>query len=135
MVLTFLGGIAIGVATWHHRGEARDYGTFTEQTTVCDPAWVRRGGCESTGTWVSDDGRTTLRDVGLDGDVERGESVRAWRQAGGASGGDDVVHRPTRTHPELWLPWALAAFAVMSGVGARRRWRQEDARRRDPARR
>lgn len=129
MALAFVGGIAIGAASWHDRGESREYGAFTEQRTTCDAAWVRRGGCESTGLWVSDDGGTTLHDVALDGDVDRGATVRAWRRTGGAMGDDDIVHRPTRTHPELWLPWALAMFAAGSASGARRRWRREDARR------
>lgn len=123
MTCLFAMAVAIGVATWKDRDLPTYSGTFTEKSTHCDSAYGARKACTSTGTWVSDDGKTTLHNVTLDGSVASHGTVRATYKPGGAMGANDVVHEPTRTHPELWLPWALAAVIVAFIAGARSRWR------------
>lgn len=132
----FIFAVAIGVASWMDRDLPTYTGTFTEQSTQCDSVFSRSRACTSTGTWVSDDGRTTLHNVTLDGSVAPHGTVRATYKPGGAMKTNDVVHKATRTHPELWLPWVLAAVILAFIAGARRQWRgrgQEDAAEADSA--
>jgi hypothetical protein len=123
MTCCFVMAVAIGVASWMDRDLPTHWGTFTEQSTRCDPVYSRHRTCTSTGTWASDDGKTTLHKVTLDGSVGSRGTVRASYKPGGAMGANDVVHEATRTHPEFWLPWVVAAMIVAFTVGARRQWR------------
>jgi hypothetical protein len=83
MGLCLLAVLVLGVANLADRDRPKYWGTFTEQSTSCDPG--PRGGCTATGIWTSDDGRIVRRDVLLDGSVEPGRSVRASYQPGGPS--------------------------------------------------
>ena len=128
MTCCFVMAVAIGVAAWMDRDLPTQWGTFTEESTHCDPFYDRYGTCTSTGTWVSDDGKSTLHQVSLDGDVARHGTVRASYKPGGAMESNDVVHKATRTHPDLWLPWVLAAVIAASTMVGRRRWRGRGAK-------
>lgn len=127
MVCLLLMSIAIGVASWMDRDLPTSWGTFTEQATRCDPGYSRRSDCTSIGTWVSDDGKTTLHEVRLDGGVASHATTRAAYKPGGAMGANDVVHRATRTHPDLWLPWVLSAVIAGCILLARREWHKRGA--------
>ena len=125
MTCCFVMAVAIGVAAWMDRELPAQRGTFTEHSTHCDPVYERYRTCTSTGAWVSDDGKTTLHNVDFDGGaVKHGGSVRASYKPGGAMQSNDVVHKATRSHPDLWLPWVLAVVTVACTVRARRGWRQ-----------
>ncbi len=115
--------VGTGVASWMDRDLPTHWGTFTEQSTSCDPVFSRRRACISTGTWVSDDRKITLHKVTLDGTVPRHGTVRASYKPGGAMGANNVVHVANRTRPELWLPWAFAAVVIVFTVSVRRKWR------------
>jgi hypothetical protein len=122
MGLCLLAVLVLGVANLADRDRPKYWGTFTEQSTSCDPG--PRGGCTATGIWTSDDGRIVRRDVLLDGSVEPGRSVRASYQPGGAFGDDtnNIVHTAMWSNAGLWMPWLfLATFGAVTWR-QRRKW-------------
>ncbi|MBD8486062.1 hypothetical protein IFT79_10590 [Frigoribacterium sp. CFBP 8759] len=66
-------------------------GTFTEESCEGDG----RYGCQSVGTWTSDDGQLTYRSVGLDGAVGTDGTSRSYAIPDAILGGTDTVHDST----------------------------------------
>ena len=115
-VVFYLGALAallvvvgIGVAAIVDTGAPRTWGTYTEVS--CEGGTIRHG-CQSRGTWVSDDGRDRLDDVGLDGSVSDEGATRAYATPDALLGGDDIVHDGNWT----WVGWALPAGLVVAVV-------------------
>ncbi len=106
------------------------WGTFTEQSTQCDPG--PRGACTIMGRWVSEDQSIVKEHIQLDGNADKGESVRASYQPGGPMGDDanNIVHTPFFSGAGLWFPWVGAALCVAAIWHYRRTW-QRDARSRE----
>ncbi len=98
-------GVAAIVDTW----APRTWGTYTEVS--CEGGTIRHG-CQSRGTWVSDDGRDRLDDVGLDGSLSDEGTTRAYATPGALLGGDDIVHDGAWT----WVGWVLPAGLVVAVV-------------------
>ncbi|MEV7756411.1 hypothetical protein AB0O16_01635 [Microbacterium sp. NPDC089180] len=92
------------IATVIDLGQPRMWGTFTQ--TDCEQR--PRGGCRPIGMWVSDDGRTILHDVFLDGWPGDGGITRASYQPT-ALLGTDVVHVPTLSGIG---PWVIGGFLL-----------------------
>lgn len=126
--------IVMGVIAVLDRGRPVHWGTFTEESTVCDSA--PRGSCTHTGRWVSDDKTIVKNDIILDGVVEEGQSVRASYQPGGPMGDDEnnIVHTPFWTDADLWFPWVAAAGSAAAVWYYHRRWRNDAADRRHMSR-
>ena len=142
-VVCYLGSLAVllvvvglGVAAIVDTGAPRTWGSYTEVS--CEGGTIRHG-CQSRGTWVSDDGRDRLDDVGLDGSVSDEGSTPAYAMPDAVLGGDDIVHDGAWT----WAAWVVpagllvavvvfvlrraAAFGDLERLSARRR-RREDGR-------
>ena len=115
-VVFYLGSLAallvvvgIGVASIVDTGAPRTWGSYTEVS--CEGGTIRHG-CQSRGTWVSDDGRDRLDDVGLDGSVSDEGTTRAYATPDALLGGDDVVHDGAWT----WVGWVLPAGLLVALV-------------------
>lgn len=121
-VVFYLGALAallvvvgLGVAAIVDTGASRTWGSYTEVS--CEGGTIRHG-CQSRGTWVSDDGRDRLGDVGLDGSVSDEGTTRAYATPDALLGGDDIVHDGAWT----WVGWVLpAGLLVALVVGVLRR--------------
>lgn len=126
--------IVMGVIGVVGRDRPTYWGTFTEESTICDPG--PRGSCTFTGRWVSEDGSIVKDDVTLDGIVEEGQSVRASYQPGGPMGDDEnnIVHTPFWSSAGLWFPWLAAVLCVVAIWYYRRQWQHDAAHRRFRAR-
>jgi hypothetical protein len=72
----------------HDSTQAHVAGTFTEESCEGDG----RYGCQSVGTWTSDDGQLTYRSVGLDGAVGTNGISRSYAIPDAILGGTDTVH-------------------------------------------
>ncbi len=95
------------------------WGTFTEES--CESR--ARGGCRSLGTWVSDDGTITRREVYLDGRTEPGGIVRAgYRPAGIIDHDNDIVHTEVGIGGGVWMPWVFAAGFLGCTVAKAYEW-------------
>ena len=115
-VVFYLGSLAavlvvvgLGVAAIVDTGAPRTWGSYTEVS--CEGGTIRHG-CQSRGTWVSDDGRDRLDDVGLDGSVSDEGATRAYATPDALLGGDDVVHDGAWT----WVGWVLPAGLLVALV-------------------
>lgn len=125
MGLCLLAVLFVGVANLVDRDRPTYWGTFTEQSTSCDPG--PRGGCTATGIWTSDDGKIIKRNILLDGSVERGQSVRASYQPGGAFGDDtnNIVHTAIWSKAGLWMPWLIVITIAALTWHRRRQWSRD----------
>ncbi len=112
----------VGVAAVVDHDRPKYWGTFTETSVSCDPG--PRGGCTSSGRWLSDDGTIVLDDVALDGVPEPHGTVRASYRPGGLLGDDEnhIVHTAEWTNADLWMPWL--GMALTGGATWRyyRKW-------------
>jgi hypothetical protein len=72
----------------HDSTQAHVAGTFTAKSCEGDG----RHGCQSVGTWTSDDGQLTYRSVGLDGAVGTNGTSRSYAIPDAILGGTDTVH-------------------------------------------
>lgn len=115
MVAVFVLGVVMGIGAQldQANGETVLWGTYTERQ--CVPA-LR--GCDSIGTWVSDDGRLVKHDIRLDGVPGEDGTARASFQPGGWMGDEEnnIVHTEQWSGAKVWFPWALAAMAVGATV-------------------
>jgi len=110
--------VPLGVAAVHDEGEPRTWGTFTEEHRE----WGGRGGDHVTGRWTSDDGRTVLEDVDLDGSVTEDGTVRAYVRPTSLLGGDEVAHDGTSDGFAPLMAPALGVVALGGLVGTAWRW-------------
>jgi hypothetical protein len=83
-------------------------GVFVEES--CAPTYR---GCQSIGTWTSDDGSLRLDDVELDGAVGPDGSVHAQYRPGERDPGDGIVH----TESSLALAPVLLPVVVVGSLG------------------
>lgn len=110
--------VPIGVAAAHDADEPRTWGTFTEEHRE----WAGRGGDHVTGRWTSDDGRTVLEDVDLDGFVTEDGTVRAYVRPTSVLGGDDIVHDGTSDGFAPLVAPAVGVFCLGGLVVTAWRW-------------
>lgn len=100
----------LGIAQLVDAGEPVHWGTFTEER--CEEGG--RFGCQSIGTWVSEDGRLRLEDVYLDGRPSSDGTVAASYQPTGIlnDASRNIVHAPVGAALEPLVPWMMVAFGV-----------------------
>ncbi len=125
MSLTFLGAVALGVATTTDaiHGQPVLWGTFTEER--CEQ---NLHGCRSFGRWVSDDGRVVKEGIYLDGSpADDGTARAAYKPEGLFNDNDNnIVHVEWASGLGLWLPWALCAVILGVTVYYVRKWRRDE---------
>ncbi|MFT3876161.1 MAG: hypothetical protein QM708_07055 [Propioniciclava sp.] len=128
MAVCFVATVMLGIAEAIDvvNNEPKIWGTYRE--TECVPA-VR--GCDSYGTWESDDGSIRKERVGLDGGVDEDGTARAAFQPHGLRSDDDLgmVHTAFWVDAAVWLPWVLAAWIAGVAVHYRREGRDRDVER------
>jgi hypothetical protein len=84
-------------------------GTFTEESCEGDG----RYGCQSVGTWTSDDGELTYRGVTLDGALGTNGTSRSYAIPDAFLGGTDTVHATTSS-PLVGILVAATLFVVLT---------------------
>ncbi|WP_435743615.1 hypothetical protein [Microbacterium sp. PMB16] len=99
--------------------EPRYWGTFTEEFCEERP----RRGCQSVGTWVSDDGSIRLEGVSLDGVPGDDGTVAAQYQPAGVANDADtnIVHTSFGVSVE---PFVTVGLVVLAGGVAFMQWRK-----------
>lgn len=95
----------------HDSTQPRVSGTYTEET--CEGGG--RYGCESVGTWTSDDGESTYRGVALDGSVGTDGTSRSYAIPNALFGGTEIVHDSTIS-PLLGIVGPAVLFGMLALV-------------------
>ena len=108
-VLAALVVALILASTVHDSSQAHVAGTFTEESCEGDG----RYGCQSVGTWTSDDGELTYRGVGLDGAVGTNGTSRSYAIPDAILGGTDTVH-DTANSPLIGILVATTLLVVLA---------------------
>jgi hypothetical protein len=124
----FAVALVLGIG-WATSASAPTYwGTFTEHSCTTPS----RLGCQSVGTWVSDDGSITRTNIAFDGSLHADGVARASYRPTGFNNDRDlnIVHSEFGSSAKYWFPWVFAA-GVAAGVTVQwRTWRRQDRRRR-----
>ena len=124
----FAAALVLGIG-WATSASAPTYwGTFTEHSCTK----TARQGCESVGTWVSDDGSITRTKIAFDGSPDADGTARASYTPTGFNNDRElnIVHSGFGFSAKYWFPWVFAA-GIAAGVTIQwRTWRRQDRRRR-----
>ncbi|MEY2847509.1 MAG: hypothetical protein RI885_174 [Actinomycetota bacterium] len=111
LVVLIMAGLVLTAIGWIDSHEPIQSGTFTAQD--CQPR--PRGGCIYVGRWVRDDGRVTIEDVRLDGDIGAdGTTIASYRPAGIINDRDNrIVHSGSWVEGARWVPLMISAIAAV----------------------
>jgi hypothetical protein len=127
IVFCIVAVLGVGYAVNAH--EPTYWGTFTADG--CVPSGK---GCQSVGTWVSDDKSMVKKHIALDGLMGSDDSVRASYTPTGFNNDaeNNIVHTAFWGTARYWLPWVLcvlvAAFVAERTHLLRRRRRGAERR-------
>lgn len=121
--IAFSVSAALGVGSVIDVHEPTYWGTFTVHR--CEPT---RYGCQSIGTWTSDDKRIVRHDIALDGDTGSDGVIRASYTPSGfnSDAENNIVHTGMWSGAKFWFPWVFCVVVALLVITQARSWRRRD---------